>query len=51
MSLFIGGLSFANDAHTDAVKLGVLLGSGISAVLGYAVLRLASKTTPPVTGV
>jgi len=50
MSLFIGALSFANDAHTDAVKLGVLLGSGISAALGYAVLRLTSRTTPLVAG-
>jgi len=42
MSLFIGGLSFQADAHMNAVRLGVLSGSIISALLGYGVLYLAA---------
>lgn len=41
MSLFIGALSFADPALMDAVRLGVLSGSAISAVLGYTALRMA----------
>ena len=43
MSLFIGGLAFADPAMGDAVKLGVLMGSLASALVGFAVLRLAGK--------
>jgi Na+:H+ antiporter, NhaA family len=42
MSLFIGGLAFADPAMADAVKIGVLMGSVASAITGYAVLRFAS---------
>ncbi|MEZ5731568.1 MAG: Na+/H+ antiporter NhaA [Paracoccaceae bacterium] len=42
MSLFIGGLSFSADDHMNAVRLGVLLGSALSALTGYGVLRLHS---------
>lgn len=43
MSLFIGGLAFPGDAVLmDEVKIGVLGGSILSAIAGYAVLRLAS---------
>ncbi|MBD3680122.1 MAG: Na+/H+ antiporter NhaA [Rhodobacteraceae bacterium] len=45
MSLFIGGLSFDNPENMNAVRLGVLTGSLISAVLGYAALMLASPKT------
>ena len=42
MSLFIGGLAFAGDAGAiDQVKIGVLAGSLLSALLGVALLRLA----------
>jgi len=41
MSLFIGGLAFADPALVDQVKIGVLLGSLVSALLGYALLRSA----------
>jgi Na+:H+ antiporter, NhaA family len=41
MSLFIGGLAFYNPALSDAVKIGVLMGSLLSAVAGYLVLRVA----------
>lgn len=39
MSLFIGGLAFTDPAQVDAVKLGVLSGSLIAAIAGYALLR------------
>jgi NhaA family Na+:H+ antiporter len=41
MSLFIGDLAFHDDATVAAVKIGVLMGSILSALLGYAVLRFA----------
>ena len=41
MSLFIGSLSFQTDAEMNAVRLGVLAGSLVSALLGFAVLRMA----------
>ncbi len=40
MSLFIGSLSFADPALMNHVRLGVLSGSFLSALLGYGVLRL-----------
>jgi NhaA family Na+:H+ antiporter len=39
MSLFIGNLAFAEPAQVDAVKLGVLSGSTIAAIVGYALIR------------
>jgi len=41
MSLFIGGLAFVGAAQGDAVKIGVLMGSLLSAILGYSFLRFA----------
>lgn len=41
MSLFIGGLAFADPQHETAVKLGVLAGSALSGLAGAAVLLLA----------
>lgn len=43
MSLFIGGLAFTDAAQGDAVKIGVLMGSILSALCGYFLLRLGSK--------
>ncbi len=40
MSLFIGALAFDDPAQQAAVRLGVLSGSLLSGVVGYAVLRL-----------
>ncbi|RLL65379.1 Na+/H+ antiporter NhaA [Paenirhodobacter hankyongi] len=45
MSLFIGSLNFETDDKMNAVRMGVLAGSLISAVLGYTVLRIA-RTAP-----
>ncbi|WP_373474887.1 Na+/H+ antiporter NhaA [Sphingorhabdus sp.] len=42
MSLFIGGLAFIDSTQNDAVKIGVLMGSLLSALCGYAVLRFAA---------
>lgn len=41
MSLFIGALAFDEPAELNAVRLGVLAGSLLSALIGYAVLRFA----------
>jgi Na+:H+ antiporter, NhaA family len=46
MSLFIGGLAFPNAPESDAVKIGVLMGSLLSAVAGVLVLRFAAKSLP-----
>ena len=43
MSLFIGSLSFDDPELMNAVRLGVLSGSAISAVLGYAALMLSTR--------
>ena len=48
MSLFIGELAFAGTSDMavllrDEAKIGILLGSLISAVLGYTVLRMTAK--------
>jgi Na+:H+ antiporter, NhaA family len=40
MSLFIGGLAFSNPALIEEAKIGTLAGSILSAVLGFAILRL-----------
>ncbi|HMU22320.1 MAG TPA: Na+/H+ antiporter NhaA [Sphingorhabdus sp.] len=43
MSLFIGGLAFSDAKQGDAVKIGVLMGSILSALSGYFLLRFGSK--------
>ena len=43
MSLFIGSLSFTDNLHMNEVRLGVLAGSAISAVVGFLVLRYAPQ--------
>jgi Na+:H+ antiporter, NhaA family len=48
MSLFIGGLAFpGREALIDEVKIGVLLGSLASALLGFLVLRLSGRERTP----
>jgi len=39
MSLFIGGLSFGEGAQMNAVRLGVLVASGLAALGGFTLLR------------
>lgn len=43
MSLFIGSLSFSDASLMNDVRMGVLAGSLVSALLGYGVLMLASQ--------
>lgn len=43
MSLFIGSLSFDDQNLMNSVRLGVIAGSTLSAVLGFFVLRVATK--------
>lgn len=55
MSLFIGSLSFGDPELMNAVRLGVLSGSLVSGVVGYAVLRWSGNAaqetaSPAVTG-
>jgi NhaA family Na+:H+ antiporter len=45
MSLFIGSLAFGADDEMNAVRLGVLLGSVVSGLFGYAILRSAPQKT------
>ena len=45
MSLFIGGLAFPEQPEADSVKIGVLLGSLLSALAGVLVLRFAGTTS------
>ena len=47
MSLFIGLLAFAEDPLLQSeMKIGILLGSGMAGLLGWAVLRVAPRAVP-----
>ncbi len=46
MSLFIGNLAFADPAQVDAVKLGVLSGSLVSALAGFFLLKISLPEEP-----
>jgi len=41
MSLFIGGLAFEDLQHQASIRLGVLVASVVSAVIGFVILRFA----------
>ena len=43
MSLFIGSLAFGTPEYLTSVRLGVVLGSSLAAVGGFALLRLAPR--------
>ncbi|HTU81361.1 MAG TPA: Na+/H+ antiporter NhaA [Candidatus Acidoferrales bacterium] len=45
MSLFIGTLAFTSEDALTETKIGVLLGSFLSAIAGYFVLRAATRST------
>ena len=47
MSLFIGTLAFDDPAAAAGVRFGVLGGSLVSALIGYGVLRLATRIQRP----
>jgi Na+:H+ antiporter, NhaA family len=47
MSLFIGMLAFANDTvQQEEVKIGILGGSLLAGLLGWAILRVAPREIP-----
>jgi NhaA family Na+:H+ antiporter len=47
MSLFIGALAFPGQPElSDATKIGVLMGSALSALVGYLVLSIAPREQP-----
>jgi len=43
MSLFIGSLSFSDQTHMNEVRVGVLGGSFLSAIVGFAALMLSTE--------
>jgi len=47
MSLFIGSLSYTDDLLMNEVRLGVLLGSALSGIVGFLVLRYAPVKPVP----
>jgi NhaA family Na+:H+ antiporter len=48
MSLFIGALAFTDPAYMNQVRLAVLLGSFLSAIVGYFILFVATIGKEPV---
>ncbi|MBE9555006.1 MAG: Na+/H+ antiporter NhaA, partial [Proteobacteria bacterium] len=46
MSLFVGSLAFEHSSFGAPIRLGVLTGSIVCAVLGYLVLRWSGAPTP-----
>jgi len=48
MSIFIASLAFeTSPLYIDSAKIGILIGSFISAVIGYSILRYAKKSPLP----
>ena len=45
MSLFIGELAFYGDARQDAVRIGVIAGSVLSAALAFTILKVTQSKT------
>jgi len=43
MSLFVGNLAFIDQSNLDGVKIGVLIGSFLSALFGYLLLLITTK--------
>lgn len=50
MSIFIAGLAFANSpVYIDSAKIGILIGSFVSAIIGFLVLRWNTDKIPVVS--
>ena len=43
MSLFIGALSFTEPVYQEYAKIGIIGGSLLAGIFGYAVLRWATR--------
>nr|WP_281029306.1 Na+/H+ antiporter NhaA [Rhizobium sullae] len=43
MSLFVGQLAFEDQAIQDRAELGILIGSCVSGIAGYLMLRFSSR--------
>ncbi|MBS9774319.1 MAG: Na+/H+ antiporter NhaA [Tenacibaculum sp.] len=41
MAIFIAGLAFTNPAYIDSAKIGILIGSLVSAIIGFIILKTA----------
>lgn len=50
MSLFIGGLAFEDLHHQASIRLGVLVGSILSAIVGFLILRFGPPAHDPDPG-
>jgi NhaA family Na+:H+ antiporter len=50
VALFIAGLAFPTAELLDQSKVGILLGSLLSGVGGYLILRLTRPVVAPTTG-
>ena len=51
MAIFIASLAFASTPeYVDSAKIGILIGSFLSAIIGYVILRLDSKPSISQTG-
>jgi Na+:H+ antiporter, NhaA family len=50
VALFVTSISFTDPALTDSARIGVLLGSAVAGILGYALLRTAPASAPDVSG-
>ena len=46
MAMFVAGLAYESPTTLDTAKLGVLIGSTVSGVIGFLVLRSATKLPP-----
>jgi NhaA family Na+:H+ antiporter len=51
MAIFVGNLAFTGDTtYIDSAKIGILIGSLISAIIGFIILRVSSKKMISETG-
>ena len=48
MAMFVAGLAYDSPTTLDTAKLGVLIGSSVSGLIGFLVLRSATKLPPSV---
>ena len=49
MAIFIASMAFENNpAYIDSAKIGILIGSLISAIIGFAILRIKTKKLTPI---